>query len=100
MKILVGIILILFAALIGQLAYLQLAYGSRFAAEVDSTDQNTVSKSVPRGIMYDSQGRILVGNKAINAVTYTRGLSTSSTTMYKVATVSYTHLTLPTICSV
>lgn len=85
MKILVGIILILFAALIGQLAYLQLAYGSRFAAEVDSTDQNTVSKSVPRGIMYDSQGRILVGNKAINAVTYTRGLSTNSTTMYKVA---------------
>ena len=85
MKILVGIILILFAALIGQLAYLQLAYGSRFAAEVDSTDQNTVSKSVPRGIMYDSQGRILVGNKAINAVTYTRGLSTTSATMYKVA---------------
>lgn len=49
MKILVGVIVILFAALIGQLAYLQLFYGSRFTAEVNATDENTMTKSVPRG---------------------------------------------------
>ena len=67
MKILVGVIIILFAALIGQLAYLQLFYGSRFSTEVNATDEKTMTKSVPRGVMYDSQGRILVGNKAENA---------------------------------
>lgn len=35
--------------------------------------------------MYDSQGRILVGNKAENAITYMRSLSASSKEMYKVA---------------
>lgn len=85
MKILVGVIVILFAALIGQLAYLQLFYGSRFSAEVNATDEKTMTKSVPRGVMYDSQGRILVGNKAENAITYMRSLSASSKEMYKVA---------------
>ena len=85
MKILVGVIVILFAALIGQLAYLQLFYGSRFSAEVNATDENTMTKSVPRGVMYDSQGRVLVGNKAENAITYMSGLSTTSKEMYKVA---------------
>ncbi|WP_201346803.1 penicillin-binding transpeptidase domain-containing protein, partial [Lactobacillus nasalidis] len=87
MKILVGIIVILFAALIGQLAYLQLFYGSRFSAEVNATDQTTVTKAVPRGVMYDSQGRILVGNKAENAITYTRSLSATSKEMYQVANI-------------
>lgn len=85
MKILVGVIIILFAALIGQLAYLQLFYGSRFSTEVNATDEKTMTKSVPRGVMYDSQGRILVGNKAENAITYMRSLSASSKEMYKVA---------------
>lgn len=85
MKILVGVIIVLFGLLIGQLAYLQIIYGSRFAAEVNETDQTTVSTAVPRGIMYDSQGRTLVGNKAENAITWTRGLSESSSSMYKTA---------------
>lgn len=34
MRIILGVILVLFAMLIGQLAYLQLVYGSRFKAEV------------------------------------------------------------------
>lgn len=85
MKILVGVILILFAALVGQLTYLQLIYGTRFSSEVNSTDESTMTKSVPRGVMYDSQGRVLVGNKAENAITYMRSLSATSKEMYQVA---------------
>ena len=72
MKIILGVILVLFLLLIGQLAYLQLFYGGRFQAEVQQTDQKIVSNNVPRGVMYDSSGKILVGNKANNAITYTK----------------------------
>lgn len=85
MKIILGIIFVLFALLIGQLAYLQLVYGSRFKSEVDKTDSTVVSNQVPRGVMYDARGRILVGNKANNAITYTKGASTSPSQIYKIS---------------
>ena len=85
MKIILGIIFILFATLIGQLAYLQLAYGSRFKSEVQKSDSTVVSSQVPRGVMYDAKGRVLVGNKANNAITYTKGASTSSEQIYKIS---------------
>lgn len=85
MRIILGIIFILFALLIGQLAYLQLVYGSRFKAEVNKTDSTVVSNQVPRGVMYDSTGRVLVGNKANNAITYTKGASTSTAQIYKIS---------------
>lgn len=86
MKIILGIIFILFALLIGQLAYLQLAYGSRFKSEVAQNDSTIVSNQVPRGVMYDSKGRVLVGNKANTAITYTKGASTSSEQIYQIST--------------
>ncbi|MDK6747879.1 hypothetical protein QP367_24000, partial [Citrobacter sp. UMB8248A] len=46
MKIILGVILVLFLLLIGQLAYLQLFYGGRFQAEVQQTDQKIVSNNV------------------------------------------------------
>lgn len=86
MKIILGVILVLFSLLIGQLAYLQLSYGSKFKAEVEKTDSTVVSSQVPRGVMYDSRGRVLVGNKANNAITYTKGASTSSLQIYNIST--------------
>lgn len=94
MKIILGIIFVLFALLIGQLAYLQLAYGSRFKAEVAKSDSTVVSNQVPRGVMYDSKGRVLVGNKANNAITYTKGTSTSSAQIYKVSNALSAYITL------
>ncbi|GAA3635245.1 penicillin-binding protein 2 [Lactobacillus hamsteri] len=85
MRIILGIIFVLFALLIGQLAYLQLAYGSKFKAEVAKTDSSVVSNQVPRGVMYDAKGRILVGNKANNAITYTKSASTSTSQIYKIS---------------
>lgn len=85
MKIILWVIGVLFLLLIGQLVYLQLVYGSRFEAEVQQTDQRTVSTNVPRGVMYDNRGRVLVGNKASNAITYTKGTSASTAEIYQVA---------------
>lgn len=85
MRIILGIIFVLFALLIGQLAYLQLVYGSRFKSEVTKTASTVVSNQVPRGVMYDASGRILVGNKANNAITYTKGASTTPAQIYKIS---------------
>ena len=85
MRIILGVILVLFAMLIGQLAYLQLVYGSRFKAEVQQSDSTVVSNQVPRGVMYDAKGRVLVGNKATNAITYTKSASTTTTQIYQIS---------------
>lgn len=87
MRIILGVILVLFAMLIGQLAYLQLVYGSRFKAEVQQSDSTVVSNQVPRGVMYDAKGRVLVGNKATNAITYTKSASTTTTQIYQISNV-------------
>ena len=85
MRIILGVILVLFAMLIGQLAYLQLVYGSRFKAEVQQSDSTVVSNQVPRGVMYDAKGRVLVGNKATNAITYTKSASTTTAQIYQIS---------------
>lgn len=85
MKIILAIIFVLFATLIGQLAYLQIGYGSRFKAEVQKSNSAVVSSQVPRGVMYDSKGRILVGNKAQNAITYTKSVSTTADDIYSIS---------------
>lgn len=94
MRILLGVILVLFLLLIGQLAYLQIGYGARFEAEVKKTDSTVVSNSVPRGVMYDSSGRVLVGNKANNAITYTKSGTSSSAQIYSIATKLSHYITL------
>lgn len=85
MKIILGIIFVLFATLIAQLAYLQIGYGSRFKAEVQKSSSAVVSSQVPRGVMYDSKGRILVGNRAKNAITYTRSAATTPDDIYQIS---------------
>jgi len=94
MKIILGVIFILFAMLIGQLAYLQLIYGSRFHSEVQKTDDTVVTSAVPRGIMYDDKGRVLVGNKANNAITYTKGSSVTSKQIYNISTALSQYITI------
>lgn len=79
------IIFLLFAVLIAQLAYLQIVYGGKFQAEVDRTDQSVIKAPVPRGLIYDSKGRVIVSNKAENAVTYTKSSDVNPKQMYNVA---------------
>lgn len=88
------VVFLLLAALIGQLAYLQIINGSKFAGEVDRTDQTVVAGAVPRGLMYDVKGRPLVTNTANNAITYTKSVGTSAAQMYGVANRLANYLTI------
>ena len=85
MNIILGVILVLFLLLIGQLVYLQIIYGGRFESEVQKTDSKIVSTNVPRGVMYDSSGKVLVGNKANNAITYTKSSTVSTQQIYSIS---------------
>lgn len=76
---------LLLAALVAQLAYLQILNGPRLAAEVDRTNKTVVTGNVPRGLIFDSKGRALVTNKANNAITYTKSVGTKSQQMYEIA---------------
>ena len=74
-----------FIALISRLAYIQLVKGDEFVALVQRTETTTAKKSVPRGSIYDSQGRILVGNKPKLAINYTRPADVKSSAMLEIA---------------
>ena len=74
-----------FIALISRLAYIQLVKGDEFVALVQRTETTTAKKSVPRGSIYDSQGRILVGNKPKLAINYTRPADIKVSTMLETA---------------
>ena len=80
------IVFLLFASLIVRLGYLQIVKGEEFEAEVKRTEMTTATGTVPRGMIYDSQGRQLVGNTALQAITYTRGAQVSGKDMMKIAT--------------
>ena len=74
-----------FIALISRLAYIQLVKGEEFVALVQRTETTTAKKSVPRGSIYDSQGRVLVGNKPKLAINYTRPADVKASTMLDIA---------------
>ena len=62
----------LFVSLIVRLGYLQIVEGEEFNknhCQFFTTNHDTI----PRGQIYDSQGKVLVSNKANLAITYTRG---------------------------
>lgn len=63
---------IIFAALFIRLGYLQLYNGEIFRNMVQRTESTLSTGSVPRGMIYDSQGKVLVGNKPELAILYTR----------------------------
>ncbi|WP_125704510.1 peptidoglycan D,D-transpeptidase FtsI family protein [Lacticaseibacillus daqingensis] len=88
-------VFVLLAALVAQLAYLQIMNGERFKADVDSTGSAVVTGSVPRGQIYDSQGRELVANQANSAIVYTKGLGVTAKQMRKTADTLAKYITVP-----
>ncbi len=86
---------LLLAILVAQLGYLQIVFGDKFEAEVERTDKTVISGNVPRGMIYDTKGRVLVGNEAQNAITYTKGINVKSEEMLSVARKLSQYLTVP-----
>lgn len=61
-----------FIALFTRLGYLQLYRGETFLSMVLKTESTYTTGSVPRGMIYDSKGRVLVGNNPEMAILFTR----------------------------
>jgi penicillin-binding protein A len=81
------IVFALFSAVIFRLGFLQIIRGDEFEAIVKRTETTLVTESVPRGLIYDSDGTVLVGNEPQHAITYTRGANTTAADMAAVASV-------------
>lgn len=85
LNLLITVVGILLLVLGGRLFYLQVLNGNAYKAEVKRSDTTIQTNNVQRGMIYDSQGRVMVGNQAHQAITYTKGSNVSSAQLYKVA---------------
>ncbi|WP_407390304.1 peptidoglycan D,D-transpeptidase FtsI family protein [Carnobacterium jeotgali] len=90
-------VFLLFAMLIVRLGYLQIVKGEEFETEVQRTETTLATGTVPRGEIYDKLQRKLVGNDALQAITYTRGTGVSSKDMAKIAVDLAKYIKMPNI---
>ena len=90
------VVFLLFAALIIQLAHLQIIDGKKYAYDAQNNNSQIETKNVPRGMIYDSSGKLLVGNNTTRAITYTKPLSVTSSQMYDVANKLVKYITVDT----
>lgn len=89
------IVFMLFTALILRLGYLQIVRADEYRAEVERTENTTITGSVPRGEIFDANLKKLVGNEARNTITYTRGKSTNSTDMAELSLNLADYISMP-----
>lgn len=85
LNLLLWVVALLLLALVCRLFYLQVLNGSSFKAEVKRSDTTVQTNNVQRGMIYDSSGKVLVGNQAHQAITYTKGSNVTSSDLYKIA---------------
>ncbi|MDN7245769.1 peptidoglycan D,D-transpeptidase FtsI family protein [Planococcus shenhongbingii] len=85
MNILFFSIFLLFSVLILRLGYLQIVKGEDFTRALARTEEVPVNTSVPRGRIFDSEGRVQVDNNPVNAITYTKMQTTKQEEMLEVA---------------
>lgn len=75
----------LFSLLILRLGVVQIVYGNDYKREIDRKENVTINTSVPRGKILDRNGKLVVGNKPLNAITYTRPKNIKQEEILKVA---------------
>lgn len=78
MNVLFLLVFVLFSVLILRLGMVQIVYGPEFKREVEKTEEIIFKNPVPRGKMFDRNGKMIVGNKAQKAITYTNHGATRS----------------------
>ena len=81
---LLWVVALLLLALVARLFYLQVLNGSSFKAEVKSSDTTVQTNNVQRGMIYDSSGKVLVGNQVHQAITYTKVADVTRADLYKI----------------
>ena len=80
------VVFLLFSILIFRLGIVQIVQGEDYQRKIERTEDVTVNASVPRGKIFDRNGRIVVDNVPQNAITYTRKKGASQEEMLKTAT--------------
>ncbi|WP_311774172.1 peptidoglycan D,D-transpeptidase FtsI family protein [Listeria booriae] len=85
LNILFFVIFILFSALILRLGVVQIVQGETYKRQLEETDDVSVTKNVPRGVIYDRNYNLLVGNSAVKSITYARSEKTPPSEMISVA---------------
>ncbi|KFM95181.1 penicillin-binding protein 2 [Bacillus clarus] len=65
-------IFLLFSAIIVQLGRLQIVDGETYKNEVEKNNNKTIGLSVPRGKIFDREGKPVVDNRPLRSITYTR----------------------------
>lgn len=79
------IIFMLFSLLILRLGIVQIVFGETYKNEINQKEVVPVDISVPRGRIFDTNGKLIVANKSLKAITYTRTSTTSSKEMLDTA---------------
>ncbi|MBT2734328.1 penicillin-binding protein 2 [Bacillus sp. ISL-7] len=79
------VVFLLFSILILRLGELQIVFGDDFKREIERTEAITVNNPVPRGKMFDRNGKIIMDNKPLNAITYTKYQQTDQKEMLQTA---------------
>ncbi|AIK32363.1 penicillin-binding Protein dimerization domain protein [Bacillus anthracis] len=85
LNVLFYIVFLLFSAIIIQLGKVQIIDGETYRNEVNKKEDVTVSTPVPRGKMFDRQGQVIVNNKPLRTVTYTKMKGVDSKEVLQVA---------------
>ncbi|EOP91349.1 penicillin-binding protein transpeptidase [Bacillus cereus HuB4-4] len=78
-------VFLLLSALTIQLGKLQIVDGETYKNEVEKRENTTVSLSVPRGKIFDREGRTVVDNKSLRTITFTKMKGVKSEDMLKTA---------------
>src|SRR5690625_3807619 len=65
------VVFILFSILVIQLGVVQILQGESFQEEIDRTIQDISKSPVPRGKIYDRNGKVIVDNKPLYSIAYT-----------------------------
>lgn len=64
---------------------MQIVNGEDYKREVDRKENVTVKIAMPRGEILDRNGKLIVGNKPSNAITFTRAQNSKTKEMLKIA---------------
>lgn len=79
------VVFLLFSVLILRLGVIQIVYGNDYQRELQRTDATIINNPVPRGEMFDRNGKVIVDNSPLNAITYTRYQNTTQQQMLSTA---------------
>lgn len=79
------IVFVLFSILILRLGVLQIVYGESYQRELEQNEIVPINLSVPRGRIYDTNSKLVVGNTPLKAITYTRENKVKQDEMLEIA---------------